>query len=442
MVFIAGTFIGNITQTQQFRDVDYVLIYDNVDAKLIRKDYFLATISGLTPENIEKLNRIIIDGDRTKVLRNDGTYGGINWNDVVENPIADQVPIVQKLSVSQDGHLMYDGAPVGSDGSTIEDWVSGQNYSSTDPVSFVIYNNSLYKCTTTHVSTAEFNPNNWQLIGADTYVLPIADLNNLGGIKPDQTSIIVDEITGVTSVPDGSTTVKGIFKIDGVTLALNADGQLEAIGSGGTSLGRWISGASYDVDNLVINETTIYICTSAHTSAATFAEDAGNWQALTGPKGDTGDSAYQTWLAQGNIGTEQEFLDSLNGTDGFSPTVSTTIIGGGHTLSVTDANGTKSFNVMDGITTVTTTAVDINATALASGWSANVPYEQTIQVNGLTADSRPVVDIVPSVDIETRKEEARQWSYIDWAVADNNTITLICDYYTPTIDLNFQVKVV
>ena len=32
-----------------------------------------------------------------------------------------------------------------------------------------------------------------------------------------------------------------------------------------------------------------------------------------GDKGDTGDSAYQIWLAAGNTGTQQDFLDSLVG---------------------------------------------------------------------------------------------------------------------------------
>lgn len=36
----------------------------------------------------------------------------------------------------------------------------------------------------------------------------------------------------------------------------------------------------------------------------------------SGPKGDDGDSAYQVWLDEGNIGTEQDFLDSLKGDQG------------------------------------------------------------------------------------------------------------------------------
>ena len=37
---------------------------------------------------------------------------------------------------------------------------------------------------------------------------------------------------------------------------------------------------------------------------------------IPGPPGEAGDSAYQLWIDEGNTGTEQEFLDSLKGTDG------------------------------------------------------------------------------------------------------------------------------
>ena len=51
-----------------------------------------------------------------------------------------------------------------------------------------------------------------------------------------------------------------------------------------------------------------------------------------GPKGDKGDP--------GTNGT--------NGVDGVSPTISVSTITGGHEVSITDAGGTNTFNVMDG----------------------------------------------------------------------------------------------
>lgn len=104
-------------------------------------------------------------------------------------------------------------------------------------------------------------------------------------------------------------------------------------------------------------------------------------QDLVGPPGPTGSpgangkSAYQIAVDNGFTGTETEWLASLKGADGapgpqgapgvdgatgpqgapgadgkdgFSPTVSVTDITGGHRVTITDADGTQSFDVMDG----------------------------------------------------------------------------------------------
>lgn len=57
-----------------------------------------------------------------------------------------------------------------------------------------------------------------------------------------------------------------------------------------------------------------------------------------GPKGDTGETG-----ATGPQGPK-----GADGTDGISPTVTVTDINGGHRVTITDATGTKTFDVMDG----------------------------------------------------------------------------------------------
>lgn len=57
-----------------------------------------------------------------------------------------------------------------------------------------------------------------------------------------------------------------------------------------------------------------------------------------GPKGDKGDTG-----AAGTNGA-----NGTNGSDGYSPTVTVTSITGGHRVTITDKNGTQSFDVMDG----------------------------------------------------------------------------------------------
>lgn len=77
--------------------------------------------------------------------------------------------------------------------------------------------------------------------------------------------------------------------------------------------------------------------------------------------GPEGKSAYQIALDEGFEGSESEWLASLKGEDGVigrdgepgedgvSPTVEVEAISGGHKVTITDANGSQSFNVMDGV---------------------------------------------------------------------------------------------
>ena len=64
--------------------------------------------------------------------------------------------------------------------------------------------------------------------------------------------------------------------------------------------------------------------------------------------GEDGKSAYEIWLEAGNTGTEEDFLNSLKGADGFAPVVTVTDIEGGHKVVVEDVNGSQEFEVLDG----------------------------------------------------------------------------------------------
>ena len=70
-----------------------------------------------------------------------------------------------------------------------------------------------------------------------------------------------------------------------------------------------------------------------------------------GRDGVNGKGAYEVAVGNGYGGTETQWLKSLigpKGEDGVSPTWSVTDITGGHRVTVTDKDGTKSFDVMDG----------------------------------------------------------------------------------------------
>ena len=93
------------------------------------------------------------------------------------------------------------------------------------------------------------------------------------------------------------------------------------------------------------------------------------WLKSLSGDGKDGKSAYEVAVKNGFEGTEAEWLKSLNGDgkdgdDGFSPTVSIEPINNGHRVTITDANGKKSFEVLNGY--ATNESVDIS-----EGWGEN-----------------------------------------------------------------------
>ena len=75
-----------------------------------------------------------------------------------------------------------------------------------------------------------------------------------------------------------------------------------------------------------------------------------------------------------STGVKATGADGEDGADGYSPTVTITSITGGHRITVTDADGDHSFDVMDGQTpTVPVQDVQVNGTSILSNGVANVP---------------------------------------------------------------------
>lgn len=83
-----------------------------------------------------------------------------------------------------------------------------------------------------------------------------------------------------------------------------------------------------------------------------------------------------------------------HGDDGTSPTVSVADISGGHRVTVTDANGTRSFDVMDGEDYVLT-AADKAEIAQQAAEEVDVPV-QDVQIGGVSLLSDGVANIPPT----------------------------------------------
>lgn len=144
--------------------------------------------------------------------------------------------------------------------------------------------------------------------------------------------------------------------------------------------------------------------------------------------------------------TKDWFIDNIDTgvrAEGVSPTVTVTDITNGKRITITDIDSTDTFDLTNGVTTVSTTKVDLTCTAAAADWvGTSAPYSQTISVPGLTTDLNPLVDvIVDTTDLALGLEQEYQWGFVTRGVTAADSLTLYCYSQKPTIDLNLMIEV-
>ena len=269
---------------------------------------------------------------------------------------------------------------------------------------------------------------NGTAVGSD-YVLPIATSSVLGGVKPDGTTITVDS--------DGT--------IHGASQGLDFNALSTAMTTG-TQSGITVTA---DTENSRFNFEV--------TGIPTIAIDSEGY-----------------WTVDGDRGTNPTKAQGKKGNDGFSPTASVEQTDTGCTVTITDANGTTTANLTngvngtdgitphvdettkhwfigdidtgitaEGVTTVSTMSLTYTGTLSIDSWVGDTaPYMQTVSISGITADIEPIIDLVVSDDITTGIEELTQWSYVTKATTEDNAIMFSCYKTKPSIKLNFKIKVV
>ena len=198
---------------------------------------------------------------------------------------------------------------------------------------------------------------------------------------------------------------------------------------------------------------------------------------MTGKKGDKGDSGtsptatvMQTEFGATITITDDNGTTTANISNGTSAMISTSQTDTGISVTVTDASGSSTvdisngtngksayaiavaqgfsgdetawLNSLKGVTTITSSAVNLTGTLTVEGWSETAPYTQTVTVTGLAVDGYPILDLIASSDSSTRISENKEWCYISDAETAENSLTVICDKHKPTIALNFVIKVV
>lgn len=95
---------------------------------------------------------------------------------------------------------------------------------------------------------------------------------------------------------------------------------------------------------------------------------------------------------------------------------------------------TKSLNLKATLSTY-------QATLLASNWSELAPYTQTVSIDGILANDKPIADVVLSDNSETAITQNDNWVAVSKISTAENSIVATCLQSKPTVDLNIQLIV-
>lgn len=198
---------------------------------------------------------------------------------------------------------------------------------------------------------------------------------------------------------DGYTPVKGVDYFDGEKGDTGATGET----------GNGIASAVLNAD---------YTLTLTYTDGTTWT--SGSIRGERGDKGDTGADGYSpvATVTQTETGatisiTDAEGTTTANisngqdgapgapgspGTDGVSPTISVIDITGGHRVTITDATGPHSFDVMDGdVADAPVQDVQVNGTSVLDAQGvANVPVAASDALGVVKIDDGYGISIAPS----------------------------------------------
>lgn len=299
-------------------------------------------------------------------------------------------------------------------------------------------------------------------VGSD-YTLPVATDSTLGGVKVDGTSITINSDGVISSAAQGldfnaltsamtTGTLSGInitadsenerfnFEVTGIpVIAIDVDGYWTINGERGENptKAQGVDGESgYSPTAKVVpteNGATITIIDQNGETNATISNGTAgispHINAVTGHwfigETDTG------VLAEGTNGRGITSVDKTSSVDNVDT----------YTITYSDTT-TSSFDVTNGITTVSTDKIDYTCTFKATDWSSSAPYTQTVNVTGITADINPRIDIIVSDGVSLGIKEEAAFACVTRGVTGDGTLTLYCYEEKPTVDMNIMIEVV
>lgn len=90
------------------------------------------------------------------------------------------------------------------------------------------------------------------------------------------------------------------------------------------------------------------------------------------------------------------------------------------------------------------TVFNYSSDFLASNWSENIPYTQTVDIEGISSTDDPFVDVNMSNVITGEEGEllSEAWSFIGRVETNNGSVTAYCYTERPKIDIPILLKVV
>ena len=280
----------------------------------------------------------------------------------------------------------------------------------------------------------------------------------------------------------------------------------ETIGSGLTVIGGVLSASGLDftaLSGMIVQGTNMSIITDSNAKTITFNATGGiDFDALavamtTGTQSgitvtaDTENSRFNFevagiptiaidsegyWIVNGERGENPTKAQGDKGDDGYSPTVTATVVSNGVDLTIVDKNGTQNVGIRngtdgndgksayeiaiqngytgtekewleslkgtDGTITVQTTKIDKTCTFLTTDWSNTVPYTQTVVVEGITESLNPRIDIIISDNVVAGKKEEIAFSYVTKVTTGDGILTAYCYETKPDVDLNIMIEVI
>lgn len=229
----------------------------------------------------------------------------------------ENLDVLDKFSINDKSQLLFNGEVVKSDIPEASNTVAGIVY-----IDDIIDANNTNNHATTTKAVSDFVSNQRTEIENN---IPQADndtiKNNNGILSAD----VIGNWVG------GNTYNVGYFAVYNENLyeCIVANSDTEWIeshwtpigssgGTTGTTINNWSATTDYQINDLVINETTLYQCNTEHTSGETFDEtELANWTALTGARGEKGDKGDK-----GDNGIDG--INGIDGTDGITPHIDET----------------------------------------------------------------------------------------------------------------------